>query len=44
VNSFFYEFFKDEDKPIDGAVPVTIVANVDVPFQRAIIDSSSLFY
>lgn len=44
MNAFFYEFFKEEDKPIDGAVPETIVANVDEPFHRAIIDSSNLFY
>ncbi|MFN7881022.1 MAG: hypothetical protein ACK5NI_00835 [bacterium] len=43
VNVFFFEFFKYDYKPTDGAVPETIEAKVEEPFQRAIIDSSNQF-
>ena len=44
MNVFLFEFFKEEDNPADVIVPETIVANVELPFQRAIIDSSNRFY
>ena len=40
---FLFEFFKEDVNPIDGAVPETIVAKVEEPFQRAFIDSSNRF-
>jgi hypothetical protein len=44
MNVFLFEFFKEEDNPADVIDPETIVANVELPFQRAIIDSSKRFY
>lgn len=44
MNVFLFEFFKEEDNPADVIVPETIVANVELPFQSAIIDSSKRFY